>query len=179
LLRNIINAEPFNIGYNSYLVLLHLRSPTHPITIWIDETCINQAYNDERSQQVPLMAFIYRRATKVVAWLGVHDCPPKTDHLRSMLAWWKDGDTQHLGASLVGEGGMQLLSCVPRDDLLKHLVESTYRKRQWVVQEACLPLHLVFVFGSDMWTYEGFQKFAYQAKGDYAIRELQSNPAAA
>jgi hypothetical protein len=103
----IVDAEPFDVRHNLYLALLHLRSPTHAITIWVDAICINQADSNERSQQVSLMAFIYTRATRVVAWLGAHVCPPETWWLNSMYVWWKQGETQHLGALLAGDSSMQ------------------------------------------------------------------------
>ncbi|KAK0641891.1 heterokaryon incompatibility protein-domain-containing protein [Cercophora newfieldiana] len=38
--------------------------------LWVDALCINQADIPERNKQVKRMAQIYRRARKVVAWLG-------------------------------------------------------------------------------------------------------------
>jgi Heterokaryon incompatibility protein (HET) len=40
-------------------------------TLWIDAVCINQADLDERAQQVARMREIYRKANKVIVWLGV------------------------------------------------------------------------------------------------------------
>lgn len=39
-------------------------------TVWIDGICINQNSMTERSQQVELMATVYRNASKVLVWLG-------------------------------------------------------------------------------------------------------------
>ncbi|KAK3953301.1 heterokaryon incompatibility protein-domain-containing protein, partial [Pseudoneurospora amorphoporcata] len=56
--------------------LRHLRSlPTIdpdaiPIIIWIDQICINQLDNNEKSHQVQLMGQIYSRAMEVLVWLG-------------------------------------------------------------------------------------------------------------
>jgi hypothetical protein len=38
--------------------------------LWVDAICINQGNNEERAQQVQLMAKIYSRATRVLVWLG-------------------------------------------------------------------------------------------------------------
>ena len=42
----------------------------HARVLWIDAICINQADLDERSSQVALMADVYRRADRVIVWLG-------------------------------------------------------------------------------------------------------------
>ncbi|KAK0752907.1 heterokaryon incompatibility protein-domain-containing protein, partial [Schizothecium vesticola] len=65
-----INGQPFAIHHNLHLCLLHLRSKTAPLPLWVDAVCINQADADERNAQVALMSFIYPRAQAVVAWLG-------------------------------------------------------------------------------------------------------------
>jgi hypothetical protein len=38
--------------------------------IWIDQICINQTDNDEKTCQVQMMKEIYRSAAKVIVWLG-------------------------------------------------------------------------------------------------------------
>lgn len=61
--RNLANflqqmAELFEVENLSYL------------PFWIDAVCIDQEHNDEKSQQVRMMAQIYSRATKAAIWLG-------------------------------------------------------------------------------------------------------------
>jgi hypothetical protein len=38
--------------------------------VGVDAVCINQGNNEERGQQVQLMAKIYSKATRVLVWLG-------------------------------------------------------------------------------------------------------------
>lgn len=47
----------------------NLRPEDQPLTIWIDQVCINQDDFDERSQQVMLMRDIYTRSQKIYIWL--------------------------------------------------------------------------------------------------------------
>ncbi|KAF2657341.1 hypothetical protein K491DRAFT_595248, partial [Lophiostoma macrostomum CBS 122681] len=42
----------------------------HTLPIWIDAICINQSDKQEKNSQVPLMRDIYRKAAKVIAWIG-------------------------------------------------------------------------------------------------------------
>lgn len=41
--------------------------------LWADALCINQADNQERGDQVRMMASIYKAADLVISWLGPHD----------------------------------------------------------------------------------------------------------
>ena len=50
--------------------LRHLRHDSDSVKLWVDAVCINQGDVDERSQQVKLMADIYRSADLVLVWLG-------------------------------------------------------------------------------------------------------------
>lgn len=50
--------------------LRRVRLPTSNRTLWADAICINQNDKDEKALQIPLMTFIFRRASTVLAWLG-------------------------------------------------------------------------------------------------------------
>jgi hypothetical protein len=156
----MLNGRPFPIGHNLHLAMLHLRSPTHYINIWADAICINQVDYEERNSQVSLMAFIYTRAIKVIAWLGTKYYPPMTSLIRSMALDWKAGRTQHLAASLAGKDTMRS-SQRPDIRTLGRIFSSTYWKRLWIVQEMCLPRILVLMYGTEIWTFEDFKQYAY------------------
>lgn len=59
--RNLLNA------------LQNLRKPTTTFLIWIDQICINQDDDRERSHQVSIMKHIYSNAKEVIVWLGEED----------------------------------------------------------------------------------------------------------
>ncbi|KAL8350354.1 hypothetical protein RB598_005596 [Gaeumannomyces tritici] len=53
-----------------------VRSSDHPLGerfFWIDQLCINQADDDEKSAQVAMMGAVYQSADEVVVWLGDGD----------------------------------------------------------------------------------------------------------
>ncbi|OCL10289.1 HET-domain-containing protein [Glonium stellatum] len=50
--------------------LIRLRNPRRARTLWIDQICINQGDEKERSSQVNMMGRIYESAIRVVMWLG-------------------------------------------------------------------------------------------------------------
>lgn len=67
----ICEGQTIAVTQNLYNALAQLRTSSEELCIWIDAVCINQANVDEKSQQIPLMAEIYDRASNVLIWLGL------------------------------------------------------------------------------------------------------------
>jgi hypothetical protein len=65
-----VNNCTLNVTPNLYTALLHLRDYACSRVMWIDAICIDQNDNKEKEHQLPLMAEIYAKAYRVVAWLG-------------------------------------------------------------------------------------------------------------
>jgi hypothetical protein len=65
-----INEHPFNVRENIYAALSCLRDRSLERVIWVDAVCINQSNEQEKEQQIQLMAKIYGQANRVVVWLG-------------------------------------------------------------------------------------------------------------
>jgi hypothetical protein len=71
------NTQPIYIGEhdlpvttNLYAALSHLRNFSLERIIWVDAICINQKNDEEKVQQIQLMAKIYSQANRVLVWLG-------------------------------------------------------------------------------------------------------------
>ena len=62
-----------NVTGNLKVALVRLRYRDAPRNLWIDTICINQDDLKERSAQVQLMGEIYKRASRVLIWLGEED----------------------------------------------------------------------------------------------------------
>lgn len=118
------------ITTNLHKALRHLRSSTTVKKLWVDAVCINQSDVVERSNQVPLMTRIYQQAETVHSWLG-EETPlsPIGMEILSFLATdqpFDDGSPwNRLIARQVADG-------------LEDILERSYFKRMWVVQEAAL-----------------------------------------
>lgn len=67
---------PIRVTDNCYTAMKRLQSShTQPSLrfLWIDSICIDQRSPQERSQQVAMMGEVYRKAQRVIVWLGQED----------------------------------------------------------------------------------------------------------
>ncbi|KAH8743732.1 heterokaryon incompatibility protein-domain-containing protein, partial [Hyaloscypha finlandica] len=69
----IIDNSNFCVRENLWLALQHLRLEAEIRMLWIDAICINQQDKLERGHQVSQMGIVFRRASKVIVWLGAAD----------------------------------------------------------------------------------------------------------
>jgi hypothetical protein len=66
-------------------LLFYRRSVFCSSLFWIDAICINQRDRDEKSEQLPLMTDIYRRASRILVWLGAPENGQDTRVVRKMI----------------------------------------------------------------------------------------------
>jgi hypothetical protein len=67
-IRKEANAR--KLKHNVVSAMYHLRLEDKQRILWIDCLCINSSHLREKAHQVTLMGEIYKRATRVVVWLG-------------------------------------------------------------------------------------------------------------
>ncbi|KAF2421160.1 HET-domain-containing protein [Tothia fuscella] len=65
-----VNGREMRVTQNLFHALENLRQPHVSRILWIDAICINQDDHKERGHQVQQMGNIYRKAERVVIWLG-------------------------------------------------------------------------------------------------------------
>jgi hypothetical protein len=65
-----INDNPFEVTTTVWSAFRRLRQKVQTRVIWIDQICIDQSNNSEKTHQVNMMAEIYRSAQHVWIWLG-------------------------------------------------------------------------------------------------------------
>ncbi|KAH6870814.1 heterokaryon incompatibility protein-domain-containing protein [Alternaria rosae] len=66
----ICNGHTKSITRNLLGVLSQLQKQQFNCLLWVDAICINQRDEEEKSFQVAMMRDIYKRAAKVIFWLG-------------------------------------------------------------------------------------------------------------
>jgi hypothetical protein len=125
----------FHVTSNLYS-LLHARSSfLRDRLIWVDFISINQADNSEKERQIPMMADIYRQASRVVIWLGdVAEAPMAADMINkvycSTLIW-----NSSLGYVY---NSVSLDAHLPRWHALTNLFDPQYFSRIWICQEVAV-----------------------------------------
>ncbi|OCL06385.1 hypothetical protein AOQ84DRAFT_411134, partial [Glonium stellatum] len=179
----LINGHRFAVRRNLHLALLHLRSATHPLTLWVDAICINQKDLKERSHQVAIMAFVYNQAEVVISWLGAKKYRDGNDLIDQMQEEWTSGKTKTFAAWRAGEVGIKYSGNPSRDEL-NHIETNPYWSRIWVIQEVCLARQLVFAYGSSLWHYNdvkdwrflksSWEELGEKMQGDEAQTEEES-----
>ncbi|KXH68419.1 heterokaryon incompatibility protein [Colletotrichum salicis] len=65
-----VEGASFRITASLDTALRHIRLKDEPVTLWIDQICINQEDGAEKGNQVALMTQIYTKAEQVIVWLG-------------------------------------------------------------------------------------------------------------
>lgn len=64
------SGRSLSIRRNLYNALRQLQLPNRHRSIWTDAICINQKDEKEKAKQIQIMREIYKKATRVIVWLG-------------------------------------------------------------------------------------------------------------
>ncbi|KAL0470143.1 heterokaryon incompatibility protein domain-containing protein [Neurospora intermedia] len=147
---------------------LHYRRQLQPLPLWIDQICINQDDNEEKSFQVQLMRDIYSSAHQVVVWLGpaVDDSNRVMDALAEVGQEFVDKIGDHTAEGhwlsvdrLVKEKidqpdavafmrkAYKVIYMLNKENSFTRWVERTWFKRLWTIQEFCLCADTIFACG--------------------------------
>lgn len=113
--------------------------------IWVDQLCINQLNDQEKSSQVQQMRDTYQTANKVVAWLGLEFANSRLlfDHFPALEAAVQKQEWEGL-AKL----------CANPDEVAKvkeayaAFCDLPYWKRLWVIQEFAVAQQVTIACGS-------------------------------
>jgi hypothetical protein len=125
-----IQGSAVRISDNLDEALRSLRSEQDQRVLWVDFVCINQTDIQERVCQVNMMGEIYRRAAKVVVWLGM---PTLASQLGiEILSFLAGNEELTKGSPWERDSPDNVIAA------LKDIVERPYFQRIWVVQEGAL-----------------------------------------
>lgn len=176
----IIDGAVFKTRQNLFDALGHIRTLQADTSstrlfdkdspyFWIDAIAIDQASHMEKPHQVSMMGKIYRRASHVIAWLGIgqngdgsamaldylNDDPPEPD-------WY-----HKLRPDLIEIG--------ENEKAISKLCSRSYFRRIWIVQECVLArkLHLVCGLHYCYWKQlYNFNEFLHYERQSQPVNEL-------
>ncbi|KAH7231986.1 heterokaryon incompatibility protein-domain-containing protein [Fusarium solani] len=142
-----IGKQIYEVSSTVEQVLRQLQAEDTDTFVWVDQVCINQQDDAEKSDQVQQMRNIYSEAKLVVAWLG-----PAADGSDMLLkhiestgdAIWAD-DHARIFAAHSNEEGLQAISCAFRS-----LCKREYWRRLWIIQEFAVANSLRIACGGVM-----------------------------
>ncbi|KAF4447231.1 HET-domain-containing protein [Fusarium austroafricanum] len=182
--------KPFEVSDNIYCLLKRLRKTTEDVKLWIDVLCIRQPDDEktdkgveeakkEKSEQVKIMGEIYKKATLCVIWLG------ETDDNGVAVKFLKDlGNCRKLSAldCFQGKDERSVIKEDHKDKFkaFEQLLDLSWWKRVWVIQEMVLPQKIEFRYGSAEFgveTLEGVRNLLEkQDKEDRELRDKLTGP---
>lgn len=123
--------------------LRSLRLPLTRRALWADAVCINQMDKHEKAQQIPLMAKIFRGASKVLAWLN--GCAEAERGL---------GLLDSLSRELTHNQDKRLTNWSPQYDqdvkldLMHKFLGLAWFGRVWIVQEIVMNVDAILICGT-------------------------------
>jgi len=137
--------------------LRRFRQPDAVRCLWVDAVCINQSDNHEKSAQVARMAAVYRKARRVLIWLGEATCDtgPVLALLATVAARSEEFGLEkevtswlRFGKTLKGEfEDVYGLMLTTRQVRLGDILGRPWFTRLWIVQEVVLALEAVLHVG--------------------------------
>jgi hypothetical protein len=162
-----LNEMSFEIRENLSDFLDHIRigitlldeddcSLPHPKYLWIDQLCVDQSSQKEKSHQVKRMDEIFKQAQRVILWLGRDDQHSGTA-MRLMADTWFIEKIPQSGPPNFPGGALWLALHNKHQDYLqrllndRHSIENLLRRsywnRLWIVQEFVLARDLLLACG--------------------------------
>lgn len=170
-----IQGKPLSVSSTIETLFYHLSSYAETKVLWIDQICINQADDAEKSSQVPLMGTIYSNATSTIVWLDDVEEPWKA---RTMLAGiWHEFvyGTEESSLAMIRQhsltyphsGGWSQLS---------NIFANPYFSRVWVVQEVVLSPSITVLASGEPLSWDHLALFASKMTSHPYSDELRAGP---
>ncbi|PTB62714.1 hypothetical protein BBK36DRAFT_1097415, partial [Trichoderma citrinoviride] len=154
------SSSVIGITENLYAALCSLRKPDETLVLWVDAVCIDQQNITERNNQVAHFPKTYAGAENVLVWLGpdntlshgrlclnfftdlaalIHD-DPKSESDNDHQSWRKMFKINQAVSSFLGSDGSR-----PRP--IASLLERSWFKRRWIIQEVVLAKNVWVHYG--------------------------------
>lgn len=134
---------------NAFRSLRSLGDQISPRHIWADATCIDQTDIKERNHQVQMMATIYRKASRVITYIG--EAPPNVElgiRLAKQLRQFGEARLEGSISSDLSNYPELPPEGDPGWEALRTLIAARWSRRTWILQESVLNRNNSMVCGS-------------------------------
>jgi hypothetical protein len=112
---------------NVSAILRRFRRWQSPRTLWIDAVCLNQGDSKEIGEQVPLMGNTYRRASKVLVWMGQGD-----DNVPKVFAFFRTlAENEKMDAVSIESLLLEIFGARSKEPIERWL-QNPWFNRRWV-----------------------------------------------
>jgi ankyrin repeat protein len=135
-----INGMNMGVTENLFMALHYLRPEDNYRILWIDAICINQGHQKERGQQVQQMGDIYKKAERVIVWLGTGT--KDSDFIMDFLKTLPLNTAAHPECAVVPRK-LKARYCEAFETLLRR----PWFRRVWILQEVANARRAVIVCG--------------------------------
>ena len=149
----LVDGVPFEVTINLFLFLRELRGRTCPL-IWVDQICIDQNNDQEKSAHIARMGIIYHAAEFVYVWLG-----PASDGSHKIMSMLRDlendrkpAHTRHREPAEVKDSDLEMYRTE-----LQAFMRHGYWRRAWIIQETALGPRISVFCGSQRVSWEGIE----------------------
>lgn len=120
---------------------------------WINVLCIDRSDVEERSEQVNMMAQLYRSAGLFVVWLAAKD--EDTAQACEGLAVLAEHERQHESSQGRPDSALQIYEIRHYIGAVANLLRRSWFRRAWMLQEFILAQRTVFLRGHSLGRYSG------------------------
>ena len=148
----LVDGKILQVRDNIWRCLKHLRDHNLMSSrLWIDAICINQNDEEEKNKQVAMMRDIFRRASRVLIWLGstsmqiyLHDSQL---NLRQYRLEDLSADNVDTHIDVMGHSDPRSISL---ENQIMSIVYNLYWRRLWIIQEVMLAQEACIIFGKSL-----------------------------
>ncbi len=146
----LIDGAAHDLLPNLASALRHLRCKNETVSLWADAVCINQTDTAEKTTQLLLMGDIYRKAERVLIWLGA-EAEDSNLAMETIQRWasWKVEEDLDASRYLVGSDLDDIFS-EAAFGAINRLLARPYWSRVWIQQEVALGRHVSVHCGQRM-----------------------------
>ena len=151
-----IDDEPFEVRQNLFGFLRQLRAQSYASDLWVDAISIRQDDLVEKGQQVGMIGDIFKRAERVLVWVGEHADSTEALFRRLSSAQWRQ--RPHTPE----ESNRRLQAWIS-------FMARPYFRRLWIVQEVVLAHDVMLHCGESSVVWSRLAKLLHVKYSTYVV----------